>query len=93
MTALYSTKVLAEALEPAQAVADVLPIILAMAKDNVPNIRFNVARTLELVAPLLGGQALKGDVGPVLDALCADVDRDVVFFAKQARTVLQMGSE
>lgn len=61
-----------------------LPWVFEMAKDTVPNIRFNVAKTLQLLVPFLDGSVVQNKVKAVLVKLSEDVDKDVKFFALQA---------
>ena len=51
---------------------------------QVPNIRFNVAKMLERLVPLLEAQVMDQTVRPVLQELKEDPDTDVRFYAGQA---------
>ena len=51
---------------------------------QVPNIRFNVAKMLERLVPLLEAQVMDQTVRPVLQELTEDPDTDVRFYASQA---------
>jgi len=51
---------------------------------QVPNIRFNVAKMLERLMPLLEAQVMDQTVRPVLQELKEDSDTDVRFYAGQA---------
>ena len=62
----------------------VLPLVLSMAADPVPNIRFNVSKTLATLAPRLAGGAIDDLVRPALNTLIEDPDRDVRFFTRKA---------
>ncbi len=69
-----------------------LPIVLAMASDPVPNIRFTVAKTLaHLVATptasIKNDTLVQAEIAPVLAKLAADSDRDVRKFATTGPTV------
>ncbi|KAJ1627069.1 armadillo-type protein [Pavlovales sp. CCMP2436] len=70
-----------------------LPLTLELAKDPVPNIRFNAAKTLGALVPALvrGGQAaaVQSRVKPALTALLGDPDTDVQFYATQALELVQ----
>ncbi len=57
--------------------------------DQVPNIRFNVAKGLELMAPVCGAQVYEAQIRPVLSLLLEDTDRDVRFFAERATKSLE----
>ena len=48
---------------------------------QVPNIRFNVAKALEKMAPVCGKTVSDEQIRPVLSVLAEDSDRDVRFFA------------
>lgn len=63
-----------------------LPIVLAMASDPVPNIRFTVAKTLAhmIATPTASAKndaLVHSEIAPVLAKLAADLDRDVRKFA------------
>ncbi len=91
MTALYCTQTLISSDMSGEGLKQhVLPVLLEMEKDKVPNVRFTVARTLAALF-----QRLKGDVGAVgsspeweaevvssVRRLIKDDDRDVRHFAK-----------
>lgn len=67
----------------------VLDAALALAADPIPNIRFNVAKCLEVLAGVLGTSAegqeiIQRKVGPALRKLMEDGDADVRYFATKA---------
>merc|ERR1712157_183499 len=63
-----------------------LPILFKLEQDKVPNVRFDVAKSIEAIRPFLNNkdsQTLKSfDV--TLKKMEEDNDADVVFFAKKA---------
>lgn len=61
-----------------------LPLVLKLAQDPVPNIRFNVAKTLHSLIPLLDSSVVQTKIKPCLQELLKDSDRDVKFYASQA---------
>jgi serine/threonine-protein phosphatase 2A regulatory subunit A len=65
----------------------IIPIIVHMAADSVPNVRLNVARTIQDIvatsANKYRGNFLEKCVAPTLAVLCEDTDRDVRFYASQ----------
>uniref|UniRef100_A0A2K6G3B6 Protein phosphatase 2 scaffold subunit Abeta n=1 Tax=Propithecus coquereli TaxID=379532 RepID=A0A2K6G3B6_PROCO len=67
-----------------------LPIVLKMAGDQVANVRFNVAKSLQKIGPILDTNALQGQVKPVLQKLGQDEDMDVKYFAQEAISVLAL---
>lgn len=80
---------MAEALTPLMVKDSILPTITEMSKDPIPNIRFNVAKSLETLIPLLKldsstSELVESSVKPTLEKLSADPDVDVKFFATRA---------
>jgi len=94
MTTLFAIGVLAEAVGIKVITDKMLPLVIKMAEDPVPNIRFNVAKTLGgLIARLKEDE--DEDSAPYLQkikdclsVLCSDKDRDVQFFASQSMNKL-----
>lgn len=89
MTTLFSIATIAPALDPKLLDEKVLPIVLSLADDTIPNIRFNVAKTLEALVPLLKQSADTADdidnkITPVLNKLGDDTDSDVRYFTHKA---------
>lgn len=67
----------------------IMPTMLTLLNDPIPNIRFNVAKALEVVGTTYGhspeGQALVRErILPGLQALQNDGDADVRYFANHA---------
>ncbi|PSN41046.1 Serine/threonine-protein phosphatase 2A 65 kDa regulatory subunit A alpha isoform [Blattella germanica] len=77
-------KVLAEACGSEITAKLMLPTVLTMANDNVANVRFNVAKTLQKIGPVLEPSCIQTQVKPVLDKLNVDTDVDVKYFASEA---------
>lgn len=75
---------------PSDTVRDsVLPTVIELSSDPIPNIRFNVAKSLETMIPMLKqNQSMSGLVStmakPTLEKLSTDKDGDVRFFANRA---------
>lgn len=88
MTCLFSISVLAEACGPRITEQLLLPTILKLSHDFVANVRFNVAKTLQKIGPILESNVVNQQVKPCLNDLYLDVDKDVKFFAKEALTAL-----
>ncbi len=51
---------------------------------QVPNIKFNVAKMLERLIPLLDASVIEQTIKPTLMELNEDQDVDVRYFARQA---------
>ena len=66
----------------------------ALVSDRIPNIRFNVAKALEVLSSAVAGQAggkeiVVESILPSLEKLRADPDADVRFFAEKATLTAQ----
>jgi len=61
-----------------------LPLVMRLGSDVVPNVRFNVAKTLQALIPLLGASVVQSQIKPRLIQLAEDNDSDVQYFANQA---------
>lgn len=69
--------------------SDIIGHLLELTKDPIPNIRFNVAKALEVTATSFGstpeGRAfIQEQIAPILHTLKNDVDVDVRYFASHA---------
>ena len=56
---------------------------------QVPNIRFNVAKMLQRMLPLVEPQIVQSSIKPCLHELASDPDVDVSYYAKQALAACQ----
>lgn len=69
----------------------IVPTITILGKDPIPNIRFNVAKSLETMIPVLRKQNLSPlideIVKPLLVKMKDDTDADVRYFALKALLV------
>jgi serine/threonine-protein phosphatase 2A regulatory subunit A len=84
MTALYGIQVISSCL-PVEFVENVcISIVLSMAKDPVPNVRFTVAKTLEKLFPVLKCTDSSSEIIGILSLLQNDIDRDVRYFSSHA---------
>lgn len=68
---------------------EIIDTLLQLGQDPIPNIRFNVAKALEVLATTFGGTPegkplLRQKVVPMLEAQQKDSDADVRFFASKA---------
>jgi serine/threonine-protein phosphatase 2A regulatory subunit A len=67
----------------------VLPTVIELVDDPIPNVRFNVAKSLEVLVPILRQdpttkELVSTKVIDVLKKLAGDSDVDVRFFAEKA---------
>uniref|UniRef100_A0A8C9A7T0 Protein phosphatase 2 scaffold subunit Abeta n=1 Tax=Prolemur simus TaxID=1328070 RepID=A0A8C9A7T0_PROSS len=90
MTTLFCINALSETCGQEITTKQMLPIVLKMAGDQVANVRFNVAKSLQKIGPILDTNALQGEVKPVLQRLGQDEDMDVKYFAQEAISVLAL---
>lgn len=65
-----------------------LKLFSLVAFSQVANIRFNVAKQLQSIAPHCGVSCYESQILPVLTFLLEDDDRDVRFFAEKAINAL-----
>ena len=68
---------------------DILDTLLQLGQDPIPNIRFNVAKSLEVLATSFGKtpegkQLITQKVIPILEVQKNDQDADVRYFAAKA---------
>uniref|UniRef100_A0A4W3HSB6 Protein phosphatase 2, regulatory subunit A, beta a n=1 Tax=Callorhinchus milii TaxID=7868 RepID=A0A4W3HSB6_CALMI len=84
MTTLFCINVLSEACGQDITAKQMLPTVLQMAGDQVANVRFNVAKSLQKIGPVLDSNTLQTEVKPVLEKLSQDQDMDVKYFAQEA---------
>lgn len=80
---------MATSLTPEIVKNNVLPTVLQLKDDTIPNVRFNVAKSLEVLAPILKHDAATAElvpsqVAPALQKLSQDTDVDVKWFAEKA---------
>jgi len=80
LTSIRAAEVLIPVLDNESSFGTLLPLILSLATDNVPNVRFGVAKALER----LKIEDAAGSTRACLTALLKDKDYDVVYFAKKA---------
>lgn len=89
MTALQSLLGLAEQLSPERAAICLLPLIIQLTADVVPNIRFNAVKILGKVGLLVSDPMKRLVVAPRLQVCSQDIDGDVTFHARVASTELK----
>uniref|UniRef100_A0A9L0RXT9 Protein phosphatase 2 scaffold subunit Aalpha n=2 Tax=Laurasiatheria TaxID=314145 RepID=A0A9L0RXT9_HORSE len=90
MTTLFCINVLSEVCGQDITTKHMLPTVLRMAGDPVANVRFNVAKSLQKIGPILDNSTLQSEVKPILEKLTQDQDVDVKYFAQEALTVLSL---
>ena len=84
LTAVQACSKMCVEMDADMASVELLPIILEMATDTVPNIRFNVAKELGKLIKVFDQTVFDQQIYPILTLLMDDPDRDVQFFAKKA---------
>lgn len=88
MTSLQATVAVGTAVSQATLQSAVLPFLLQFALDPVPNIRFNLAKALTVLAPRLDATTKAGDLRRILDGLAQDAQQDVQYYAIKALAAL-----
>ncbi|EIW72553.1 hypothetical protein TREMEDRAFT_41828 [Tremella mesenterica DSM 1558] len=89
MTTVFAITTMAPSLTPEIVRDNVLEAAIHLASDDIPNIRFNVAKCLETLAGVLVGDAngqelIQQRILPTLRKLQEDPDADVRYFATKA---------
>jgi len=90
MNAVQATALMATSMDVKSALVEVLPILLEMHYDPVPNVRFNVAKGLGIVGTVFDRSVYQGQIVPILTLMENDPDRDVRYFAANTRELLNM---
>eukprot|EP00808_Paulinella_micropora_P011512 g50482.t1 len=85
MTALYAVQNLCTTVGPEGSKSTLMPLVLSLARDPVPNIRINVVRTLQHLSSILEEKDVRELIYPTLEELSKDSDDDVSYFARVAR--------
>jgi serine/threonine-protein phosphatase 2A regulatory subunit A len=80
MTILQAISLLAPVMGAEITCQKLLPVVINSSKDRVPNIKFNVAKVLQSLVPILDQSTVK----PCLVELSEDPDVDVRYYANQA---------
>lgn len=89
MTTIFAISAITPSLTVEVLRDDVLETVLRLAGDPIPNIRFNVAKTLEVISIVMAGSEAGAEVTeksllPTLQQLQADNDADVRYFSGRA---------
>ncbi|KAG0193517.1 hypothetical protein DFQ28_004850 [Apophysomyces sp. BC1034] len=89
MTTLFALTTMAISLSSEILKDNVLPTVLELKDDPIPNVRFNVAKSLEVLTPILRKNPattslISAQVTPALQKLGGDADVDVRWFAERA---------
>ncbi len=71
-----------------ESASQILPLVLKLSNDKIPNVRFNAARVLEKLGSKIDKAMVKSHVKPCLDKLMADSDADVKFYSERAVAAL-----
>ncbi|KAG1825946.1 ARM repeat-containing protein [Suillus subaureus] len=89
MTTVQAITTIAPSLNLAIVQAEIIGPLLQLAEDPIPNIRFNVAKSLEILATTYGNttegrEFVRKSIVPVLEQQKTDSDADVRYFAARA---------
>lgn len=70
----------------------ILPSVLKLAEDPVPNVRFNVAKTISAMIATASPEIRSQKLAPAIEKLLKDTDTDVRFYSADALEMLQTKS-
>jgi len=90
MTTVFAITTISPHLKPDVIQGPILQTMLTMVDDPIPNIRFNVAKSLQVLAQALleagpqGHEVIQRTIIPALENLKQDSDADVRYFASRA---------
>lgn len=84
LTALFAFKALAPVIDKDSVSKLVAPLLVKLCKDEVPNVRFNVAQTLQELAPKMDKTVGSKEVKPQLETMVDDADSDVQYYSQLA---------
>lgn len=84
LTTLNCISALADGMPAEYVEQELLKMAIKLADDPVPNVRFNVSRTLSKISKTLTPGAINEQVKPALMQLKADNDPDVQYFSEKA---------
>lgn len=90
MTSLFIIRVLTETCDANTLITTFMPTVTDLSNDNVANVRFNSAKTLELIGKKLSPAEIDQYIKPILRTLQKDTDNDVRYFANEAVTALEI---
>ncbi|KAG5454631.1 Polyamine N-acetyltransferase 1 [Clonorchis sinensis] len=93
MICLQSVIRLSDVVGPAVCKQHLLPVVLSMQADNVPNVRIKVAQALEKLGVQLDPKDVEDEIQTCLRRLAEDPDRDVRFYAEEAMETLHLCPE
>eukprot|EP00043_Microstomoeca_roanoka_P007351 m.70801 g.70801 ORF g.70801 m.70801 type:complete len:597 (+) comp13790_c1_seq1:109-1899(+) len=89
LTTLFALKALTPDLPQAMVADKLVPLAVSLADDKIPNIRINVAKTLQVMLEhLKQSKHMRSEIKSVLSRLTHDPDRDVTDFAALALSSL-----
>jgi serine/threonine-protein phosphatase 2A regulatory subunit A len=81
MTALYGVQVLVSSMSFEVIENLLVPIVMQMTKDSVPNVRFTSIKTIEAILKHIKTNDILTEMIKSLSYLASDTDRDVKYFA------------
>ncbi|KAF8936600.1 hypothetical protein BGZ58_003983 [Dissophora ornata] len=94
MTTIFAITAMASAVTPEVIRDFILPTVTNLVSDPIPNIRFNVAKSIEALIPVLSQNSdtkplVDQQLKPALVKLSQDTDNDVRFFSQKALLAVQ----
>uniref|UniRef100_A0A914DWS0 Phosphatase PP2A regulatory subunit A/Splicing factor 3B subunit 1-like HEAT repeat domain-containing protein n=1 Tax=Acrobeloides nanus TaxID=290746 RepID=A0A914DWS0_9BILA len=90
LTCLIGVNAMAEVIDKESTIREFVLILIKLAEDPVPNIRFNVAKNFKKIGKFFEPEQRKEMILPILDKLITDQDFDVRFFSEEAKAELSL---
>lgn len=84
LTTLTCISGLSESLSPKTTADKLLPLVMNLVEDPVPNVRLNVGKCLQGLVPSLDAATVASKVKPALQNMCEDSDPDVKYYCYMA---------
>jgi len=82
ITAIYCLQAVAQSVSQEIVTDKILPLLLKVGKDTVPNVKFTVIKMLKTITTK--SDVINMQIRPFLQELVNDTDRDVQYFAQDA---------
>mmetsp|Transcript_29177 Transcript_29177/g.28909 ORF Transcript_29177/g.28909 Transcript_29177/m.28909 type:complete len:223 (-) Transcript_29177:6-674(-) len=83
LSTIFTLKAIIGTISPEKIISTIVPVLVRLSSDAVPNIRFNVAKIIKEISPILKDAGTRDQIKTSLRMLNKDEDRDVRFFTDQ----------
>ncbi|CAG9319843.1 unnamed protein product [Blepharisma stoltei] len=83
LSTIFTLKAIIGNISPEKIISTIVPVLVRLSSDAVPNIRFNLAKLIKEISPILKDAGTRDQIKTSLRMLNKDEDRDVRFFTDQ----------